>query len=78
MDDSGHKERRKGVRRRGNETRLLDDRRAGPGRRIWARRASDEEVSEERREAERRSDVSRRSGKLRRKGERRGSDRRHD
>ena len=39
MDDSDHKERRKGTRRRANKTRLLDDRRAGPGRRIWARRA---------------------------------------
>ena len=32
MDDSGHEERRKGSRRQGSKKRLLDDRRAGPGR----------------------------------------------
>ncbi len=78
MGDSDHEETRKGDRRDPSKRRLLDDRRAGPGRRIWARRAADEEVDEERRKGERRGGASRRSGKLRREGERRKGDRRLD
>ena len=75
MGDSDHEERRKGTRRKPSKTRLLDDRRAGPGRRIWARRTSTEEVDEDRRKGKRREGESRRSGKARRQEERRKGDR---
>jgi hypothetical protein len=76
MDDSAG-ERRRGERRT-VDTRAPRERRAGPGRRIWIRRDSEEEVDEEKREVERREGTSRRSGDLRRKDQRRKGDRRLD
>ncbi|MCH7892650.1 MAG: hypothetical protein IH921_14215 [Gemmatimonadetes bacterium] len=78
MGDSDHEERRKSTRRKPSKTRLLDDRRAGPGRRIWARRTATEDVDEERRKGAQRAGEPRRSGKLRRQEERRKGDRRLD
>ena len=75
MDDSDREERRKGDRRI-KDMRAPGERRAGPGRRIWIQRSSDEEVTEDTREGERRSGTPRRSGHLRRKYQRRKSDRR--
>ena len=78
MDDSGNEERREGSRWKPSKRRLLDDRRAGPGRRIWARRSSTEEVEVERRKGERQEGTPRRSGEVRRAEERRKGDRRLD
>ena len=76
MDDSDE-ERRKGERRI-KDTRSPPARRAGPGRRIWIRRNSEEEVEEDKREGEQRSETPRRSGDMRRKDKRRKGDRRLD
>ena len=81
MDDTDFAERRAGERRR-TERRGLLKRRAGPGRRIWIRRDSTDEVSEDNdkvvRGAERRSEAPRRSGKVRRADRRRSGNRRLD
>ena len=47
MDDSDRDEGRKEERRVVERRELPRERRAGPGRRIWIRRSSEEEVSEE-------------------------------
>ena len=78
MDDSDRDEGRKEERRVADRRELPRERRAGPGRRIWIRRSSAEEVSEERRESDRRSGEPRRSGDLRRTVKRRKGDRRLD
>ena len=78
MGDSDREERRKEQQRGAERRELPRDRRAGPGRRIWIRRSSSDEVSEERREGDRRSGESRRGGTLRRAEERRKGDRRLD
>lgn len=62
MGDSDHEEGRKEERRADDRRQLPRDRRAGPGRRIWIRRFSTEEVDEERRESDRRSGEPRRGG----------------
>ncbi len=77
MDDSGHDERRKGPSRAG-ERRSPRERRSGPGRRIWIRRDSAEDVAEEKRESGRRTAEPRRSGDVRRGPDRRKGDRRLD
>ena len=76
MDDSDE-ERREGERRI-KDTRSPRVRRAGPGRRIWIRRNSEDEVDEDKREGEQRSEAPRRSGDLRRTDQRRKGDRRLD
>lgn len=78
MGDSDNDKGRKEERRATDRRQLPRERRAGPGRRIWIRRSSTEEVSEERREADRRSGESRRGGTIRRAGKRRKGDRRLD
>ena len=78
MDDSDRDEGRKEERRVADRRELPRERRAGPGRRIWIRRSSTEEVSEEKRESDRRSGESRRSGNLRRGEQRRKGDQRLD
>ena len=78
MDDSDREERRKGERRVEDRRELPRERRAGPGRRIWIRRSSTEDVSEERREGDRREGEARRSGDIRRSEKRRKGDRRLD
>ena len=78
MDDSDREERRKEEQRVGDRRELPRERRAGPGRRIWIRRSSTEDVSEERRKGDRREGETRRSGDLRRKEKRRKGDRRLD
>ena len=81
MDDTDSPERRRAERRLAERRGLLE-RRAGPGRRIWIRRDSTDEVSEDNnkivRGAERRSETARRSGKVRRADKRRRGDRRLD
>ncbi len=77
MDDSDREERRKDDRRSGS-TRAPRERRAGPGRRIWIARTSDEEVDDEKREEDRRSGTPQRAGDVRRKADRRKGDRRLD
>ena len=77
MDDADRNEHRKEDRRT-TVKRAPGERRAGPGRRIWIRRTSDEEVTEDTRESDRRSGTPRRSGNLRRKGDRRKGDQRLD
>ena len=78
MADSDREERREAERRVGDRRELPRDRRAGPGRRIWIRRSSTEDVSEERREGDRREGEARRSGNIRRVEKRRKGDRRLD
>ena len=78
MGDSDREERRKEEQLGAERRELPRDRRAGPGRRIWIRRSSSEEVSDEKRKGHRRSGESRRSGNLRRAEERRKGDRRLD
>ncbi len=78
MDDSDREERRKAERRVGDRRELPRERRAGPGRRIWIRRSSTEDVSEERRKGDRREGEARRSGDIRRVEKRRKGDRRLD
>ena len=79
MDDSGHDERRKGPSRT-SERRSPRERRSGPGRRIWIRRDSAEDVADEKREgeSERRTGEPRRDGDVRRGPDRRKGDRRLD
>ena len=78
MDDSDHEKGREEERRTTDRRELPRERRAGPGRRIWIRRSSTEDVEEERREGDRRSGEARRSGDLRRTDKRRKGDRRLD
>ena len=79
MDDTDSPERRVEERRL-KERRGLLKRRAGPGRRIWIRRDSTDDVSEDdtkvARGPERREEAPRRSGKGRRADQRRKGDRR--
>ena len=77
MEDFDQDKRRRKSRRKASR-RILDERRAGPGRRIWARRAEAEEVAKNLRDGERREGTPRRSGDLRRADERRKGDRRLD
>ena len=81
MDNADSAERRARERRR-TERRGLLKRRAGPGRRIWIRRDSTDEVGEDNdkvlRGDERRSETARRGGKVRRADPRRKGDRRLD
>ncbi len=78
MDDSDRDEGRKEERRVADRRELPRERRAGPGRRIWIRRSSEEEVGEEKRESDRRSGEPRRSENPRRTVKRRKGDRRLD
>lgn len=78
MGDSDHEKGRKEERRVADRRQLPRERRAGPGRRIWIRRSSAEEVDEERRRDDLRSGEPRRSGQQRRTEKRRKGDRRLD
>ncbi len=78
MGDSDHEEGREEERRVADRRQLPRERRAGPGRRIWIRRAATEEVDEEKRKGDLRSGEPRRSGKKRRVEQRRKGDRRLD
>ena len=78
MGDSDQEKGRKEERRVADRRQLPRERRAGPGRRIWIRRSSTEEVDEEKREGDRRSGESRRGGQMRRSDKRRKGDRRLD
>lgn len=78
MGDPNYEEGRKEERRVADRRQLPRERRAGPGRRIWIRRSSVEEVSEERRGSSLRSGEPRRSGKVQRMEKRRKGDRRLD